>query len=62
MRVDGTIERSDVERAFRARLATKLAARGYAGAELEQKIDELLRKGLNLRLNIAEITGVQTVE
>jgi len=51
------IETLDAETEFRRRLALKLAARGYEGAALEDKITELLRKGVNLRLNIAEITA-----
>jgi len=51
------IETLDVETDFCRRLALKLAARGYEGAALEDKINELLRKGVNLRLNIAEITA-----
>lgn len=41
----------DAETEFRRRLAAKLAARGYAGQELEVKVAELLRKGVKLRLD-----------
>jgi hypothetical protein len=51
------METLDAETEFRRRLALKLAARGHEGAALEAKIDELLRKGVNLRLNIAEIAA-----
>ena len=47
----------DAETEFRRRLAVKLRARGYDGEALENKIIELLRKGVNLRLNINEIMG-----
>ncbi len=47
----------DAETEFRRRLAVKLMARGYDGDALEAKIRELLSKGVNLRLNIAEITA-----
>lgn len=62
MREDGSIETIDVEMDFRRRLAVKLRARGYEGAVLEQKIDELLRKGVKLRLNIPEILGTGAAE
>ncbi len=45
----------DAEGEFRRRLRQKLAARGYAGAGLDAKVDELLRKGVKLRLNVEEI-------
>ncbi len=40
----------DAETEFRRRLARKLAARGYEGAALAQKIEELLRLEIPLRL------------
>ncbi len=46
----------DAETGFRRRLAMKLCARGCDGEALEAKIGELLRKGVNLRLDIAELT------
>ena len=46
----------DAETEFRRRLAIKLRARGYDGEALEAKIEELLRKGVKLRLDIAELT------
>jgi len=49
-------ELHDAETEFRRRLAIKLRARGYDGAELEERIDELLRTGVGLRLDIAELT------
>jgi hypothetical protein len=52
-----TDELLDAETDFRRRLAVKLAARGYEGAALEARIDELLRTGVKLRLNIPEILG-----
>jgi len=45
----------DAESEFRRRLAAKLQSKGYAGCELETKIDELLSKGVNLRLSVEEI-------
>ncbi len=51
------VELLDAETEFRRRLAVKLVARGYEGDALEAKINELLCKGINLRLNIAEITA-----
>jgi hypothetical protein len=51
-------ELPDAETEFRRRLAVKLAARGYDGAALQNKIEELLRTGVKLRLNVDEITGV----
>jgi hypothetical protein len=45
----------DAETEFRARLTAKLQLRGYHGAELEQKIEDLLRKGVKLRLDVPEI-------
>jgi len=62
MREDGTIEAIDVEMEFRRRLAAKLRERGYQGPELEQKVEELLRKGVKLRLNIPEILGTPPSE
>jgi hypothetical protein len=50
-----TEQLDDAETEFRRRLAQKLGARGYSGAALESKIEELLRKGVNLRLNVEEI-------
>jgi hypothetical protein len=40
----------DAETEFRRRLAEKLAARGYEGAALALKIEELLRLEIPLRL------------
>jgi len=48
---------ADGESEFRRRLAIKLAARGYCGPELEAKIEELLRKGVKLRLDVEDIVG-----
>ena len=45
----------DAEREFRHRLAAKLAARGYDGTALQDKINELLRTGVKFRLNIEQI-------
>ena len=54
-----TIEKPyDAETEFRRRLSQKLAAKGYEGPELENRIEELLRKGAKLKLNIDEILGV----
>ena len=47
----------DAEMEFRRRLSQKLTAKGYEGPALENKIEELLRKGVNLKLNIDEILG-----
>ncbi len=46
----------DAETEFRHRLVQKLAARGYEGAAIDRKVEELLRRGVKLRLNIDEIT------
>ncbi len=40
----------DAETEFRRRLAVKLSARGYAGKALEDRIEELLRMPIPLRL------------
>ncbi len=48
---------SEAESEFRRRLAAKLKVRGYEGAALERKIEELLRKPVGLRLNLEEILG-----
>jgi hypothetical protein len=45
----------DGETEFRRRLAAKLEARGFSGAELDAKIADLLRKGVALRLNLEVI-------
>ena len=57
MREEEVSDTLDIETKFRRRLAEKLIARGYEGAALEAKIDELLRRGVKLRLNVAEILG-----
>jgi hypothetical protein len=44
----------DAETEFRWRLAQKLLARGYEGTALAQKIDELLRLEIPLRLPPAD--------
>ena len=44
----------DAETEFRWRLAQKLVARGYEGAALAQKIQELLRLEIPLRLPPAD--------
>jgi hypothetical protein len=45
-----TPELNDAETEFRRRLAEKLTARGYSGAALARKIEELLRLEIPLRL------------
>jgi hypothetical protein len=47
----------DAETEFRRRLAMKLSERGYSGAALAGKVEELLRKGVKLKLEIDDITG-----
>ncbi len=47
----------DAETEFRRRLAEKLSVRGYAGAALDRRIEELLRSGVKLTLNIDQIIG-----
>jgi len=40
---------------FRRRLAAKLTERGFEGAALEARIDELLRRGVKLRLDVEKL-------
>jgi hypothetical protein len=56
---DGAVseELADAGTEFRRRLAAKLAARGYGGAALRDRIEELLRTVVKRRLNIDEIMG-----
>ena len=48
---------ADAETEFRRRLREKLAARGVAAAEIDARIDMLLRQGVKLKLDSAAILG-----
>jgi hypothetical protein len=52
---DSKLTLRDAETDFRRRLAEKLLQRGYSGDQLALKIEELLRRGVNLRLDVAAI-------
>ena len=50
-----TTEMMPAEIDSRRRLAAKLAARGYEGAASDERIEELLRRGVRLRLDVEKL-------
>jgi hypothetical protein len=55
------IQSEDAEAVFRHKFRQKLAARGYAGAELDRKVDELMRAPVRFRLDLDEEPSAQEV-
>jgi hypothetical protein len=48
------VHAEDAEAVFRRKFRGKLAARGYSGAELDRRVDELMNAPVRFRLNLGE--------
>jgi len=51
---DQDIQSEAAEVVFRRKFCRKLAARGYAGAELDRKVEELMNAPVRFRLDLNE--------
>jgi len=48
------VQPDDAEAVFRRKFRQKLAARGYKGAELDRKVEELMNAPVRFRLDLDE--------
>jgi hypothetical protein len=59
---DQDIQSEAAEIVFRRKFRQKLAARGYAGAELDRKVEELMNAPVRFQLDLDEDPAAQDMQ
>jgi hypothetical protein len=52
--LEDDVHAEDAEAVFRRKFREKLAARGYRGADLDRKVEELMSAPVRFRLDLSE--------
>jgi hypothetical protein len=52
--LEDDVHTEDAEAVFRRKFREKLAARGYRGADLDRKVEELMSAPVRFRLDLSE--------